>query len=317
MSEDHLSMIEAEADASSTANHDVLQILRDFNGPSLAGYGNLDEAVEFMLEELSASIKSFTGENLELEVSEISIFSGEKHTIFADKAPMFARIDANDEYLLACLGLSRSTFRRILNIAFTGFENAGSEYDDKEFTLAEDKLFLRFLDQFMAWYFEIADSIADAGIPRNPYHIDDEILFETTTDRLIVSVLIDVVKKDFKDPIQVLVPMEILVPDNDEEEIDAEAEKAVSEEAQIWGRKLAELVETVGIPLHAELASSQIPLSQISALLPGQRLDIELDLNGLKILDENGLHAFTANVEIAPDNSTQLRVTGTNRNNRS
>ena len=117
-------------------NADVLEILRNLNGPTLEGYGSLDKTIETMREELSASLKSFTGESMELEIAEIAIFDGVSNPALPHNSTLFARIDADDDYLLACLGTSRATFRRLLGIAFSGFENAGSEFSDTEFTVA-------------------------------------------------------------------------------------------------------------------------------------------------------------------------------------
>ena len=180
--------------------------------------------------------------------------------------------------------------------------------------MRENRLYLRFIDQFMAWYFEILDTISHKGVPRNPQLINDEELLIISTGALNVSVLFEVMKKDFKQPLQVIIPLEVLIPDDQEEEDEDERKQQISQE-RVWSRKLAGLVENVSIPLHAELASGFIPLNEVSNFKAGQRFDVELNFNSLKVLDDSGSPTFSARVDLAQD-KIQLCVTGTNKNNR-
>lgn len=295
------------AQGTQNAYDELLAKLNESQTPTVEGFGDLEGRVETVRAQVGEKLKWFCNEAIELTHAGIEVFTGEPHKTLAGEKFISARMDADEGSLFACTLLPVDGFRYLLTAALVGLENPIDPPAKDDLSPAERKMFLRLVDTLCTGYFDALDTDNEAEIPRQPIALEAEDLAQLASGDTIVSLAFEVVILEQRFVLQILTPMNILQPEDGDVADDDQYERSAGE--LNWKRDLMLTLENVQIPLHAQLASADLPLSVVDAFKPGQVLDLDVNTSGLRILEEGGATAFLADLQISlPDMS--LRVSG-------
>ena len=295
-------------DDSSFNAPDVADTLRNHASDLFKTISGIEEVIDSLVEVFDAKVQTFTHEKTILSFSGMSVFS--ENTLLSNDADKILLIQINDdnESLIGCFRMHQDVVRFLLAITLGGANAQASEFGQDKLRSSEIRLLKLFVDHLMSGFLECVDVDASFGIPRTPTIADNDVFFSLAQDTELVSFDFDFSLGDNTNSFELVIPLQIFEKDDSKVAGKQELEKAKQEE-RIWSEQLYKRVEIVDVPLLLEIANCEMPLTRLASLNVGERFDINLDLNHVKILDESGAQTFMGDLKINAD-EISLRVTG-------
>ena len=170
-------------------------------------YGSLDEIIKNIEEEFTEIITTFVGAGVELELAEVTLFTGIEQ--LEDK-PIFCQVVRTDQPIASFIGLNIGVFRSILATLLGSAENPKTK--NLPLSTAENKLFLRFCRQLGAGLLNVLELTPDDAKEFEISLADDKAFNVLTTKAELVSIPFDLAINNTVHRITILSPMELLEP---------------------------------------------------------------------------------------------------------
>ena len=289
---------------------DVLEILR--RGPSLSieDIDGIDASIEILTTSVNERLERFISEKMPIEFSGIDVFDLSLKSKMDNEQLITARIDGDEEEFLAAVSIKPATLRILLALTLCGTIEKADLTEPITLSFSERRIFTRFADQLMSGHFENISENPELQIPRTPNIIDSDELAELAFIGQLVRIKYNFHFNDNTYEFYILASQSLLDADktanDDDDGIDLTIQ--ASQEAS-WKKSMLKVVEHLGLPFCAQLVDVEKPLTYVSSLKVGDILDVELNLEQVKVVDDDNNLAFWAWVDVQND-ETLIRAIG-------
>ena len=289
---------------------DVLEILRRRPSLSLEDIEGIDASIEVLTASVNERLERFISEKMPLEYAGIDVFDLSLKSKMDGEQLVTARIDGDEEEFLAAVSIKPATLRILLALTLCGTAEKADLTEPITLSFSERRIFTRFADQIMSGHFENIAENPELQIPRKPNLIDGDELAELAFIGQLVRIKYSFHFQDNTYQFYILASQSLLDADRAVRDEDDGIDLTIqaSQEAS-WKKSMLRVVEHLGLPFCAQLADVEKPLTYVSSLKVGDILDVELNLQQVKVVDDDNKLAFWAWVDVQND-ETLVRAIG-------
>ena len=279
------------------ASHDVdmAELIRSTAGDALSAIPGIEQTIVELTKVLRFKIASFFKEDIEFTFSSMRMLdelSDEEVEKF-----LILRVPGEGEHRVALMLATPEQVRHVLMLLLGGKKASPSDFPTGELRGSEASLFLLFAEQMVSGLVEAADIVSNYGIPASPMISNRKEFRQFCNELELVTLEFSLGFEEDMKLIEFVVPLEVFDLIKLPDDMGTTEEPELSEE-ELWDAALGDHVENLKIPMGVELSSFEMSLSKLCSLQVGESFSVNSTKGGLRILDDEGVTAFIADLEI-------------------
>lgn len=279
----------------------LIELIRNTSGEALDRFGSIEETLEAASACVAQVLGAFTGAKVSVEADGVALF-GDQFSDSGEAPPLnCARIMLGEENPVCHVAMTPGEFRAVMSAGF-GQGGEGGLQDQQPLSFAEQKIFLRLCDRLAANFFSAFLQVDDDEVPLKPKACEPSEVAEVLRGTEPVLVTFAAAFAGETVNVSAIFPFDALEGEVNAEAVDQldpdSGDDGAEQAAANWKERMAQVVSELQIPLVAELAVRELPLSEVNTLEIGRLPGFEFNMNKVRLLDAEARPVLHGSIQV-------------------